>query len=33
VLALGSVPLPVLETRIDAYIADGGRGLPGVTYE
>lgn len=33
VLALGSVPLPVLETRIEAFIADGGVGLPGVTYE
>lgn len=32
VLALGSVPLPVLEERIDAFIADGGEGLPGVTY-
>ncbi|WP_133365286.1 DUF885 domain-containing protein [Qipengyuania sediminis] len=32
VLALGSVPLPVLEQRIDAFIADGGQGLPGVTY-
>lgn len=31
-LALGSVPLPVLEQRIDAFIADGGQGLPGVTY-
>jgi uncharacterized protein (DUF885 family) len=33
VLALGSVPLPELETRIDAFIADGGRGLPDVTYD
>ena len=33
VLALGSVPLPVLEERIDAFIADGGQGLPGVTYD
>ena len=33
VLALGSVPLPVLEERIDAFIADGGPGLPGVTYD
>ena len=33
VLALGSVPLPVLETRIDAFIADGGQGLPGVEYD
>jgi uncharacterized protein (DUF885 family) len=24
ILALGSVPLPVLEARIDKYIADGG---------
>ncbi|QDM40478.1 DUF885 family protein [Altererythrobacter sp. TH136] len=33
VLALGSVPLPELEARIDAFIADGGQGLPGVTYD
>jgi uncharacterized protein (DUF885 family) len=33
VLALGSVPLPELEARIDAFIADGGLGLPGVTYD
>ena len=33
VLALGSVPLPVLEERIDAFIADGGQGLSGVTYK
>ena len=33
VLALGSVPLPVLETRIEAFIADGGEGLAGVAYE
>ena len=33
VLALGSVPLPMLERRIDAFIADGGQGLPGVTYD
>jgi len=33
VLALGSVPLPVLEQRIDAFIADGGQGLPGVAYD
>ena len=33
VLSLGSVPLPVLEQRIDAFIADGGQGLPGVTYD
>ena len=26
VLELGSVPLPVLEARIDAFIAEGGRG-------
>ncbi|MEZ5682455.1 MAG: DUF885 domain-containing protein [Erythrobacter sp.] len=32
VLSLGSVPLPVLEERIDAFIADGGQGLPGVKY-
>lgn len=33
VLALGSVPLPALEARIDTFIADGGQGLPGVTYD
>ncbi len=33
VLALGSVPLPMLEARIDAFIADGGQGLPNVTYD
>ena len=33
VLALGSVPLPMLEARIDAFIADGGQGLPSVTYD
>ena len=33
VLALGSVPLPELEARIDAFIADGGQGLPGVVYK
>ena len=33
VLSLGSVPLPVLEERIDAFIADGGEGLPGVEYD
>ncbi|WP_341713466.1 DUF885 family protein [Erythrobacter sp.] len=33
VLALGSVPLPVLEQRIDAFIADGGQGLSGVKYD
>lgn len=32
VLALGSVPLPVLEERIDGFIADGGQGLEGVEY-
>jgi uncharacterized protein (DUF885 family) len=32
VLSLGSVPLPVLEQRIDAFIADGGQGLEGVQY-
>lgn len=32
VLALGSVPLPVLEQRIDDFIADGGQGLAGVDY-
>ena len=26
VLELGSVPLPVLETRIDRFIAEGGKG-------
>ncbi|SMQ74493.1 Uncharacterized conserved protein, DUF885 familyt [Altererythrobacter xiamenensis] len=33
ILSLGSVPLPVLEERIDAFIADGGKGLPGVEYD
>lgn len=33
VLSLGSVPLPVLEKRIDTFIADGGQGLPGVEYD
>mgnify|MGYP003131322020 CR=1 FL=1 len=33
VLSLGSVPLPVFETRIDQFIEDGGDGLPGVEYE
>ncbi|RXZ66130.1 DUF885 domain-containing protein [Pelagerythrobacter rhizovicinus] len=33
VLSLGSVPLPVLEARIEDFIADGGQGLPGVTYD
>ena len=32
-LALGSVPLPVFEERIDAFIADGGQGLAGVAYD
>ena len=33
VLSLGSVPLPVLERRIDAFIHDGGQGLAGVRYD
>ncbi len=33
ILSLGSVPLNVLEDRIAAFIADGGQGLPGVTYD
>ncbi|GGD89045.1 hypothetical protein GCM10011515_05900 [Tsuneonella deserti] len=33
VLALGSVPLPELEARIDRFISEGGRGLPGVNYD
>jgi len=33
VLSLGSVPLPVFGQRIDSFIADGGQGLPGVTYD
>ena len=33
VLSLGSVPLPALEERIDRFIADGGQGLEGVTYD
>lgn len=33
VLSLGSVPLPVLEARIDAFIANGGQGLAGVKYD
>ncbi len=33
ILALGSVPLPVLERRIGDFIADGGQGLPGVKYD
>lgn len=33
VLSLGSVPLPALEQRIDAFVADGGQGLDGVTYD
>ncbi|WP_095013412.1 DUF885 domain-containing protein [Tsuneonella mangrovi] len=32
VLSLGSVPLPTLERRVNAFIADGGQGLPGVKY-
>jgi uncharacterized protein (DUF885 family) len=32
-LALGSVPLPVFEERITAFIADDGQGLPGVKYD
>lgn len=32
-LALGSVPLPVFEDRITAFIADGGQGLAGVKYD
>ena len=32
-LSLGSVPLPVLEERMNAFIADGGQGLPGVSYD
>ena len=33
VLSLGSVPLPALEARIDAFIADRGQGLSGVIYD
>ena len=33
ILALGSVPLPVLEQRIESFIADGGQGLTGVDYK
>lgn len=33
VLALGSVPLTELEARVEAFIADGGQGLSGVTYD
>ncbi|MDG6078138.1 DUF885 family protein [Erythrobacter litoralis] len=33
ILSLGSVPLPALEDRIAAFIADGGEGLPGVPYD
>ncbi|MDN3645002.1 DUF885 family protein [Pontixanthobacter aestiaquae] len=33
ILALGSVPLPVLEERIQRFIADGGQGLPDVIYD
>jgi uncharacterized protein (DUF885 family) len=29
ILALGSVPLPVLEARLDQFIADGGVNPPG----
>ena len=29
ILALGSVPLPVLEKRLDQFIADGGVNKPG----
>ncbi len=32
VLALGGVPLPTLEQRIDRFIAEGGKGLDGVSY-
>ncbi|WP_160729485.1 DUF885 family protein [Pontixanthobacter luteolus] len=32
ILAMGSVPLPVLESRIGGFIADGGKGLEGVDY-
>lgn len=32
ILSLGSVPLPTLEWRIKAFIADGGQGLEGVDY-
>ena len=32
-LSLGSVPLPVFEERIAAFIADGGQGFPGVKYD
>src|SRR3546814_627905 len=31
VLAQGSVPLPVLETQVRAYIAEAGRAAPGAT--
>ncbi len=33
ILALGSVPLPVLQARIESFITDGGQGLPGVDYD
>ena len=33
ILALGSVPLPVLEQRIERFIVDGGQGLDGVEYD
>ena len=32
VLSLGSVPLPALEARIDAFIADGGEGEMASAY-
>ncbi len=33
VLSLGSVPLEVLEARIDTFIAEVGQGLPNVNYD
>src|SRR3546814_20582031 len=33
VLAQGSVPLPVLETQVRAYIAEAGRAAPGSSAE
>ena len=33
VLSLGSVPLPVLEQRIERFIADGGQGVPDGAYD
>ena len=33
ILALGSVPLPVLEDRIGRFIAEGGRGIPEGRYD